>query len=124
MNVLVADDDPVVRHFVEASIQSLGHKVASFPDGESAWTAVDSFQPHVVVSDWRMPGVDGLELCRRIRTAKGSCVYFILISSAFGQEPGEGGEVFRSAGVDDVIPKPMAIDQLWNRLRVAEARTA
>lgn len=122
MNVLVADDDPVARHFVELSIQSLGHKVASFPDGESAWSAVDSFQPNVVVSDWRMPGVDGLELCRRIRTAKGSCVYFILISSALGS--GQGDEDLRSAGVDEVLPKPMAVDQLWSRLRAVEHRSA
>jgi len=120
MNVLIADDDPVARQFVESSIQCLGHRVASFPDGESALNAMASFAPNVVVSDWRMPGVDGLELCRQVRARMGGCVYFILISSALG-EMGNSRQV-RDAGVDDVLPKPMRMDELWSKLRKVEAK--
>jgi len=121
MRVLVADDDPVVRQFVEASFQSLGHRVVSFPDGLSAFNALGSFDPNLVVSDWKMPGVDGLELCRRIRANQGpTTVYFVLISSAFGEC--QSGMLAQKAGVDRVLPKPMSVSQLCELLSFAEAR--
>ncbi|MBM3856060.1 MAG: response regulator, partial [Verrucomicrobia bacterium] len=73
----------------------------------------------VVVSDWTMPGVDGLELCRRIRRrADAEYVYFILLTARDATK--ENQEEAADAGVDDFLTKPLDVPELWTRLRVAE----
>ena len=118
MKILVADDDCVARYLVEASLKSLGHDVLSCSDGASAWKLIHDNHPQVVVSDWMMPGVDGLELCRRLRLEAGSRVYFILISSVIGSKESMG--LATDAGVDACISKPFINEQLIHRIRAAE----
>ena len=73
----------------------------------------------MVVSDWSMPQMDGLELCRRIRKAAGpDYTYFILLTAR--DASGENQQAAADAGVDDFLTKPLNFDELWNRLRVAE----
>ncbi|MDX6769831.1 MAG: response regulator [Elusimicrobiota bacterium] len=119
MKVLVAEDDATSRTLLRASLAKLGHEVIEARDGEEAWDLLLTRGPRVVVSDWMMPKLDGLELCRRVRGRVDSpYVYFILLT---GTMVG-GGHHARAMeeGVDDFLVKPLDVEALRMRLRVAE----
>ena len=68
MRVLVAEDDAVSRIILRRAVEKFGHECLVAEDGERAWeTYLGGPDVDVVISDWMMPGIDGLELCRRIR---------------------------------------------------------
>ena len=67
MDILVADDDPSGRFLLNSTLVELGHSVTEAANGSDAWEAWKRGQHQLVISDWMMPGIDGLELCRRIR---------------------------------------------------------
>ena len=67
MKILVADDDPTSRLIAEMTLRSLGHECHTVSDGSMAWDAFQWGRPDVVISDWMMPGLNGLELCNKIR---------------------------------------------------------
>lgn len=119
LKVLAVEDDPVARRVLHQAIRNLDHEVLLAEDGEQALAVLEREPVRVVVSDWMMPKLDGLELCRRIRARTGAdYVYFILLT---GRTPdsanqGEAGD----AGVDDFLTKPLVSTELWMRLRVAE----
>jgi DNA-binding response OmpR family regulator len=117
MKIVVADDDPVARLLIEAILLSRGHQVIACADGKSAWEAISDCGASIVVSDWMMPGMDGLELCRRLRSENHK-VYFILVSSTVNSPVRERQAV--EAGVDDVILKPAMPDVFSEHMRVAE----
>jgi phosphoserine phosphatase RsbU/P len=119
MKVLAVEDDNVARSILRRSLERLGHEVTEARDGEEAWALWEKEKPRVVVSDWRMPKMDGLMLCKRLRAEQGrDYVYFILLtaSSATVQNRRDAAE----AGVDDFLTKPIDVAALWMRLRVAE----
>ena len=119
MKILAVEDDAVARAVLNKALQRLGHEVVLAPDGEVAWAHVQQDPVRVVVSDWMMPEVDGLELCRRIRRRAGvEYVYFILLTARDATE--ENQRVAADAGVDDFLTKPLDVSELWTRLRVAE----
>lgn len=118
MKVLVAEDDPIARRVLEAALVKLGHEPVSAEDGEAAWKIFQTEPVRVVVSDWRMPRLDGLELCRRIRARPGNYTYFILLTQMAATDPNLSATT--EAGVDDFLAKPVESSQLWMRLRVAE----
>jgi len=117
MKVLIADDDPVARLMLESALRSLGHEVVVADGGESAWRELHRNPVRVVVSDWMMPGLDGLELCRRIRTEGSEYVYFILLTGLTASQRNQ--LTAADAGVDDFLSKPINPQELWRRLRVA-----
>lgn len=117
MKIVVADDDPVARLLIEATLISMGHQVIACSDGATAWDAISGCGARIVVSDWMMPGMDGLELCRRLRCSNQK-VYFILVSSTVNTPTREQQAV--DAGVDDVILKPAMPDVLCEHMRAAE----
>lgn len=83
MKILIADDDPVARRIVEQTVLELKHEPIVAAGGEEAWALFQRGAPEVVISDWFMPGLDGLELCRRIRASPWeSYVYIILITGS------------------------------------------
>jgi len=119
MKVLAVEDDNVARAILRRSLERLGHDVTEALDGEEAWALWLKDKPRVIVSDWRMPKLDGLSLCRRLREQQGQdYVYFILLtgSGSTGQARRDAAE----AGVDDFLTKPVDMGALWMRLRVAE----
>jgi len=118
VKVLIADDDPVARLMLESALRSLGHDVVATDSGESAWQELHRNPVRVVVSDWMMPGLDGLELCQRIRTEGGEYVYFILLTGLTASQRNQLKAA--DAGVDDFLCKPINPQELWRRLRVAE----
>jgi CheY-like chemotaxis protein len=118
MKILALEDQPVAAMLLMAVLRSLGHEVELAAEGAAAWTKLESGAFRVVVSDWRMPGIDGLELCRMIRQRGGDYVYFILISAQ--KITKENRQLAVEAGVDDFLMKPVDPEELGMRLHVAE----
>jgi diguanylate cyclase (GGDEF)-like protein len=119
MKILVADDDPTSRLIVQTAVRHLGHECHIVCDGDQAWDLYRSLQPDVVISDWMMPGLNGLELCKKIR-AQGArkYTYFVMVTNQRAL-----GEILEgmNAGADDYLTKPLDSDDLQARL-VAAAR--
>ena len=118
MKILTVEDDPVSSMVLESSLRQMGHELVNTKNGAEAWAVIEREPLRVVVSDWNMPQMDGLELCRRIRGREGDYVYFILLTSRSISR--QNREAALAAGVDDFLTKPMNFDELWMRLRVAE----
>jgi len=116
--ILLAEDDRVTRAKLAAILSAQGHQVTEAENGSQAWGLWELSGPRLVVADWLMPEVDGLELCRRIRAApERPYTYFILQTSR------EGRDAYleaMDAGIDDFIAKPVGGPELVARLRVAE----
>lgn len=119
MKILIADDDEDSREILKLLISRLGHQMIEAEDGLSAWSQFKAERPKIVISDWMMPGLDGLGLCRKLRGTKGlDYAYFILLSGAM-----TGKQDYLRAmetGVDDFLPKPVDAQAFRIRLRVAE----
>jgi phosphoserine phosphatase RsbU/P len=119
MKILVAEDDPVSVKILQLTLEHYGHEVITTGTGEEAWEAFDREPVRTIVSDWMMPGMTGLELCRRVRArAKTDYTYFILLTANT-----TGRENLREAmdaGIDDFLPKPLDREVIMMRLRVAE----
>ena len=118
MKILVVDDDKVIGVFMTAALTELGHEPVLARDGQEAWEIYQTSTPDIVITDWMMPKIDGLELVRMIRAdARHRYTYVILLTALGGK--GSYLEGMR-AGADDFITKPHDIDTLAARLRVAE----
>jgi diguanylate cyclase (GGDEF)-like protein len=105
VKVLIADDSAVPRLILEKTLASLGHETVSAADGQEAWDCFLRFQPDVVLSDWLMPGIDGIELCRRIRTHDADrYAYFVLLTA---MTEVEHAVTAMTAGADDFMVKPL-----------------
>lgn len=117
MKVLVAEDDIVSAEFVKAVLEESGHEVLAAPDGRAAMAMFEAHEPHVVICDWEMPHLNGLELCRAIRERNtGRYVYLILLTSREGTRNLVSG---LSAGADEFMSKPLIPEELRVRLRTA-----
>ena len=118
MKILIADDDISSRRLLEVSLRKLGHEVTAAKSGTEAWSRFQQEEVPLLISDWMMPDMDGLELCRRVRAEnRPKYTYFMLLTAVEGKE---GYLTGMEAGADDFITKPFDIDQLSARIRVAE----
>lgn len=98
-----------------------GHTVVkAAANGEEAWEACRASMPPMMILDWEMPRLDGLELCRRIRASEGGDVPFILVVTA--RDRTEDLTSVLDAGADDYMSKPVTPENLHARLRIAERR--
>ena len=120
LKILAVEDDPVARKILVQALRRLGYDdVSEARDGMEALALLEKEPARVIVSDWIMPGMDGLELCRQIRArVKSEYVYFILLTSR--EADIENQREATEAGVDDFLVKPLDLQELWMRLRVAE----
>ncbi len=117
--VHIVEDDTPTRRLLEKLICQLGYQFESYDNGDDAWYAFAIQQPQVVISDWMMPGKDGLEICRRLRESNANTyTYFILVTAQ--RRSRTNLEQAVEAGVDDFLQKPISSEEIWNRLRVAE----
>jgi PAS domain S-box-containing protein len=119
MRVLVADDDPVWRQLVTAHLQRHGYEAVPAVDGTAAAALLnDADAPRLALLDWVMPGADGVELCRRIRSRKSSAyTYLIILTSKTDRDDIVAG---LASGADDYLTKPFHASELIARLRVGE----
>lgn len=117
--VHIVEDDKTTRRLLENATSKLGYAVKTYEDGQEAWKAFQTDRPQVVISDWMLPSMDGLELCRKLRESmRESYTYFVLISAQ--QRSHDNLKQAVNAGVDDFLKKPIASEEIWNRMRVAE----
>src|SRR2546421_4503307 len=117
MDILVADDDRTGRFLLSSALIELGHSVTEATNGGEAWEAWQREYHQLVISDWMMPGIDGLELCRRIRAEEASgFAYIVLITARAGKANYLDA---MDSGVDDFLRKPFQRDRLIARVRVA-----
>ena len=119
MKILVVDDDPLTLHMVVYRLRQWGHEVVSCTDGDSAWKVIkDGMVPNVAILDWMMPGLNGPELCQKIRSKK-DCpyVYIVLLTGRNNPEDLIAG---LDAGADDYLTKPFHLGELEARLRAGK----
>jgi two-component system chemotaxis response regulator CheY len=119
LDVLVVDDDAATRVALCAAVTSLGHRCRGAATGLEALTAHVAHRADVIVSDWTMPGIDGMELCRRVRALDGTAYTYLLFTSGHARKRDFVDAV--RAGADDYLPKPIDLDDLEARL-IAAAR--
>jgi sigma-B regulation protein RsbU (phosphoserine phosphatase) len=122
VRILVAEDDPVTRRILESSLSRLGWDVITAADGTAAWRVLETLHgkhaPELVVLDWMMPGIDGIEICRKLRSTPGfEFIYVILLTS---RSEKEDLAMALTAGANDYIAKPFHAIELESRVRVGE----
>jgi DNA-binding response OmpR family regulator len=115
---LIAEDHAASRRLLAAILESMGHEAEVAADGEEAWTKLSAQPFGLLISDWMMPGLDGLELCKRVRARKSAAyTYVILVTAKVAKEDYRAA---MAAGVDDFITKPFEGDYLESRIKVAD----
>jgi DNA-binding response OmpR family regulator len=118
MKILIADDMKVARLVLDLALKKLGHDVVATEDGEQAWQAFQEGDFPVVITDWQMPFVDGLELCRRIRMEPRPRYTYVIMITSLDSKPNYMEAI--EAGTDDFLLKPCDEEMLAARLHVAE----
>lgn len=118
LSILVVEDDLVCRDLLQHILQGWGHSVLVAKDGEEAVGIIKKENVKFVIADWLMPVMDGLTLCRKVRSLKGTgYVYFILVTSRDRREDIIEG---LNAGADDYVIKPLDSDDLRVRIRAGQ----
>ena len=118
LNLLVVEDDRATLLLVEHVLKGLGHTVHCAPDGNAGLALAMSVRPQIIVSDWIMPGLDGVSFCKALRqTEEGQQMYFIILSAL--EQDDQLVEAFES-GVDDYLTKPFTPRVLAARLRAGQ----
>src|SRR6516165_7790783 len=118
-NILVVDDEPQITRVLKTTLSSQGYGVRSAADGEEALAELKSWSPDLIITDLRMPRVDGVELCRRVRTESRIP---IIVLSVKGEEKTKVEAL--DAGADDYITKPFSMNELLARVRAALRRAS
>jgi two-component system, OmpR family, response regulator MprA len=120
VKILVVDDERAVRESLRRALELEGYEIELAADGEEALYRLESAsQPDALVLDVLMPGVDGLEVCRRLRRSGSSLPVLMLTARAEVENRVEGLD----AGADDYVTKPFALEELLARLRALLRRT-
>jgi two-component system cell cycle response regulator len=118
MRVLIAEDSTVARKLLEHNLQQLGYEVVATEDGAQAWAAYQQAPTPIVITDWEMPHMNGVELCRAIRQHPTEHYTYLMMLTARGQK--EDKLQALDAGADAFLNKPLDIAELQANLRVAE----
>lgn len=119
MNILIAEDDPVTCRKLEVVLSKRGYDVVVARDGNQAFDIlINDGAPQLAILDWMMPGMDGVDICKKIETRKtGQYIYIILVTSKTEKEDIAAG---LDAGADDYVTKPFSAKELHARVRVGE----
>lgn len=114
MKILIVEDDPISKALLEKALTKMKEEVVTASTGAEALTVFEREQPRIVISDWIMPEVTGLELCRRIRKHPGGSYTYVIITTVKNSRE-DILKVF-DAGADDYVGKPYDIGELYARL--------
>jgi two-component system, cell cycle response regulator len=116
MRILIAEDDAASRRILEMKLSKWGYDVMATCNGDEAWQALQAPDaPRLAILDWMMPGVDGVEVCRRVRQEPTDIYTYIILLTGLQQE--EDIVMGMEAGADDYITKPFKANELKVRLR-------
>lgn len=118
-NILIVDDEPQITRVLKTTLTSRGYGVRTACDGDDALQIMRDWMPGLVITDLRMPNMDGLELCRRIRD---KWRIPIIVLSVKGEDKIKVEAL--DAGADDYVTKPFSINELLARVRAALRRSS
>jgi len=117
--VLIAEDDPIFRRILQSWLQRWDYRVIAVDNGLEAWDALQKEgAPQMAILDWMMPGMDGIELCRRIRSRRQSPYRYVLLLTA--KDDKQDVVAGLEAGADDYLTKPFDVDELRARVRAGK----
>lgn len=120
--LILADDDPLLREMGALVARARGYAVEACADGAEAWARFQTAPAPLLLLDWQMPAMDGLEVCRAVRAhPEGANAYVVMVTSSGG---GANLDRILEAGADDYLAKPLVPLDLDVRLRIAERRMA
>lgn len=116
MKILAAEDNPISQSMLRSMLTKWGYDVVTAADGNEAWDILQSPEaPRMAILDWMMPGLDGVEVCRRLRTANQEPYTYILLLTARSDSQDLVEAI--DAGADDYLTKPFNSSELRARLR-------
>lgn len=118
MKIVIAEDDSACRLVLRRALEGLNFEVTACSDGVEAWDYLLLNEAHVVITDWMMPGLDGLDLCRRVR-ARGATAPYIYLILLTARNAREDRLKSLQAGADEFLTKPLDRAELFARLNVA-----
>ena len=119
MKILVAEDDPIIRRLLEATLVRTGYEVVTAENGAQALEILErDDSPRLAIMDWMMPEIDGVEVCRRVRALGSRGYTYVIMLTAKGRK--EDLLAGLEAGADDYLTKPFDPHELRSRLRVGQ----
>jgi diguanylate cyclase (GGDEF)-like protein len=119
LKVLVAEDDAMFRRLLERQLQNWGLEVIAVEDGEQAWKIVEQPNPpDLLILDWMMPGIDGVDLCRRVRQQQNDRYPYVLLLT--GKDEKQDVIEGLNSGADDYLTKPFDLGELRARIRAGK----
>ena len=117
--ILMAEDDPISAQILQIALSKFGYEPVIARDGAEAWEKFDQAPTRLIVSDWMMPGLDGLALCEKVRARSQTLYTYFILLTANRTSP-ENYALATAAGVDDFLTKPLDREAIRMRLGVAE----
>jgi len=117
MKILVAEDDAITQKMLKRKLGSWGYEVVSVTDGHAAWEKIEQDDaPQLLLLDWMMPGIDGIEICRKLKQQPTDTPLYIILLTARDDE----NDILAglNAGADDYITKPFGNNELRARVNV------
>lgn len=118
-NILVVDDEPQITRVLKTSLSNHGYGIRTASDGEEALQMMKDWSPDLIVTDLRMPNMDGLQLCRQVRSESRIP---IIVLSVKGEDSIKVEAL--DAGADDYVTKPFSMNELLARIRAALRRAS
>ncbi len=117
IRVLVIEDEERIRQFLQRGLTFEGYRVDTAPDGQAGLNVARENAPDIVILDWMLPGMDGIEVCRRLRAASPTPILMLTAKDSVADRV-QGLD----AGADDYLVKPFSFDELMARLRALMRR--
>jgi two-component system chemotaxis response regulator CheY len=118
VKIMIVDDDPQSRRLLAVNLAFAGHAVVEAPDGETAWSMFQQERQRLIITDWMMPGLDGMELIQRIRATQDQGYTYIMMVTGLGAKPQRITGL--ESGADDYLTKPFDPQELLARVTIGE----